>query len=50
MGFLKALSRVVVQTPLAIIKDVATLGGAITDEESETGKLIEDIRKDFKDQ
>ena len=47
MGFLKALGRVVVQTPLALAKDVCTLGGSLTDEESETGKLIDDIRKDL---
>ena len=49
MGFFKALGRVVIQSPLAILKDVATLGGAITDEESEAGKLIDDIREDLKD-
>ena len=49
MGFFKALGRTIVQTPFAIIKDVATLGGAITDEKSETGKLIDDIRKDLEE-
>jgi ABC-type Fe3+-hydroxamate transport system substrate-binding protein len=49
MGFLKAFGRAVVQTPFALIKDTFTMGGAITDEESEVGKLIDDIRKDIND-
>jgi hypothetical protein len=48
MSILKAIARVVIQTPLAVGKDIMTLGGAITDEESETGKLINDIREDLK--
>lgn len=43
---LQKLTKATVRTallPLDIVKDVATLGGAITDEESSTGQALEEI-------
>ena len=50
-GFLgdiaKATVGLVVETPVAMVKDVVTLGGAITDEESATVKALEKVGKNL---
>lgn len=48
-GNLMQLAGDIVVTPLAVVKDVVTLGGAITDEESATVKKLEDIAEDIQD-
>lgn len=51
MGFLGSLTKLaldVVVTPIAVIKDVVTLGGELSDEKgSYTGRKIDDIENDF---
>ncbi|CAB4220016.1 hypothetical protein UFOVP1624_42 [uncultured Caudovirales phage] len=51
MGFFSSLTKLaldVVVTPIAIVKDVVTLGGELTDEKgSYTGRKIDDIENDF---
>ena len=42
-SLLKAALGVVVDLPVSIVKDVVTLGGAITDEESAIAKSCETI-------
>ncbi len=39
----------VITTPIAVIKDIATLGGAITDEPSAIGKKFDQIEEDWDD-
>ena len=46
----KAVVGVVVETPVAIVKDVATLGGALTDEEKPyTAQALEKVGKNLDD-
>lgn len=51
MGFFGQLTKLaldVIETPIAIVKDVATLGGAITErDESYTVKKLRDIGDDY---
>jgi hypothetical protein len=51
MGFFSSLTKLaldVVVTPIAIVKDVVTLGGGLTDEKGTyTGRKIDDIENDF---
>jgi hypothetical protein len=51
MGFLGSLTKLaldVIETPIAIVKDVATLGGTLTDEgEPYTAKKLRDIGNDY---
>ncbi len=51
MGFFSSLTKMamdVVETPVALIKDIATLGGALTDEEEPyTAKKLKDIQQDW---
>jgi hypothetical protein len=51
MGFFSSLTKLaldVVVTPIAIVKDVVTLGGELTDEKGTyTGRKIDDIENDF---
>lgn len=53
MGFFSSLTKLaldVVVTPIAIVKDVVTLGGELTDEKGTyTGRKINDIENDFDD-
>lgn len=53
MGLLGSLLKTVVEVvelPIAAIKDVATLGGSITDQDTPyTAQKIEDIGKDVED-
>ncbi len=53
MGFFSSLTKLaldVVVTPIAIIKDVATMGGEFTDQKkSYIEKKLEDINDDFQD-
>jgi hypothetical protein len=42
-SLLKAVVGVVIDLPVSIIKDTATLGGSITDEESAIAKSLENI-------
>lgn len=46
----KAVIGVVVETPVAIVKDVATLGGALTDEDQPyTAQALEKVSKNLGD-
>lgn len=51
MGFFGKLTKLaldVIETPVAIVKDVATLGGALTDQDkSYTQKKLDDIGDDY---
>jgi len=52
MGFFGSLGKLVmdvVETPVAIVKDIVTLGGAITETDSAIGKKIDDISEDWQD-
>lgn len=43
-NLLKAVVGVVVETPIAVVADVVTLGGALTDKEKTyTGKALEKV-------
>lgn len=47
MGLFGAIVRTVVNTatlPVAIVKDACTLGGTLTDEESETKKALQKLK------
>ncbi len=46
-SLLKAAVGVVVELPVAIVKDVVTLGGAVTDEESAIAKSAGKISKNI---
>ena len=46
-SLLKATLGVVVDLPVAIVKDVVTLGGAVTDEESAIAKSCKKIGKNI---
>jgi hypothetical protein len=49
-GKLVKLTMDVVETPIAIIKDVATLGGELSDEKGTyTGRKMDDIGDDWND-
>ena len=50
MGFMKLLEatvKTVVVLPVAAVKDVVTLGGALTDEESAIKKTARSINRDI---
>lgn len=50
MGFFGSFGKLVmdiVETPIAIVKDVSTLGGTLTESDSYTGKKLEDISDDW---
>ena len=51
MGFFGKLTKLaldLIETPVAIVKDVATLGGALTDKDKPyTQKKLEDIGDDY---
>lgn len=53
MGFFGKLTKLaldVIETPIAVIKDVATLGGALTDkDEPYTLKKLKDIGNDYEE-
>ncbi len=53
MGFFGSLTKLaldVIETPIAIVKDVATLGGTVNDKmQSYTSKKIDDIAGDYAD-
>jgi len=48
-GDLFKLTVDVVTTPVAIVKDVVTLGGELTDERSAVVQKLEDIKEDLDD-
>jgi len=51
MGFFNNLAKLaldVIETPIAIVKDVATMGSALTDEgKPYTQRKLEDLQEDF---
>ena len=51
MGFFSSLTKLaldVLVTPIAMVKDVVTLGGELTDEKGTyTGRKIDDIENNF---
>jgi hypothetical protein len=51
MGFFGSLTKMamdIIETPVALAKDIATLGGALTDQDkSYTAKKLEDIGDDW---
>lgn len=51
MRFFSQLTKMaldVIETPIAIVKDVATLGGALTDQDKPyTAQKLEDIGDDY---
>lgn len=51
MSFFGKLTKLVldvVETPVAVVKDIATLGGSLTDKDkSYTQKKLEDIQDDY---
>lgn len=53
MGFFGKLTKLaldVIETPIAIVKDVATLGGSLTDQnEPYTLKKLKDIGDDYEE-
>ena len=53
MGFFGKLTRLtldLIETPIAIVKDVATLGGSLNDrDESYTVKKLKDIADDYEE-
>ena len=52
MGFFGSLGKLVmdvVETPIAITKDIVTLGGALTESDSYTVKKLEDISEDWEE-
>ena len=49
MGLLSKLIKHTVTLPINVIKDVVTLGGVITDEESALKKQLEDFKDDMDD-
>lgn len=53
MGFFGKLTKLaldVIETPIAVVKDVATLGGALTDKnEPYTFKKLKDIGDDYEE-
>lgn len=48
MGLFKALYEIA-SVPLAVVKDVVTLGGVMTDEEPYTKQKMEDIEEAWDD-
>jgi hypothetical protein len=53
MGFFSSLTKMtmnIIETPIAVAKDVATLGGALTDQDTPyTAQKLEDIAEDWQD-
>lgn len=49
MNILKAVIKTVVEVPIAVVKDVVTLGGAITDEKPATPKIYKEILEELND-
>ena len=53
MGFFSSLTKLamdVVETPIAIVKDVATMGGTLTDQSRPyTQRKLEDMQDDWDD-
>lgn len=51
MGFFGKLGKLVldvVETPIAVVKDVATMGGALTDQDKPyTAQKLEDLQDDY---
>lgn len=48
-GSLLKLGMDVITTPIAIVKDVATLGGAITEEKSAIAEKLEQLGDDWEE-
>mgnify|MGYP003464487569 FL=1 len=47
-GRIAKLALDIIETPVAVIKDVATLGGALTDQDKPyTLKKLEDVQDDY---
>ena len=47
-GSIAKLALDIIETPVAVIKDVATLGGALTDQDKPyTLKKLEDVQDDY---
>lgn len=46
-GSLISLGMDIVTTPIAVVKDAVTLGGAITDEPSAIGEKMKQIEEDW---
>lgn len=50
MGFFTAMYDIIVEVPIAVIKDIATIGGIATGEEQTyTRSVVEKIDEDIKD-
>lgn len=51
MGFFGSLTKMamdIIETPIAVVKDVATMGGALTDQEKPyTAQQLENVQKDW---
>ncbi len=51
MGFFGKLTKLaldVIETPVAVVKDVATLGGSLTDQDKPyTQQKLEDLQDDY---
>ena len=49
-SLLKATVGVVIETPIALVKDVVTLGGAVTDEDKPyTAQALEKVTQNLSD-
>ena len=53
-NLLKAVVGVVVETPIAVVADIVTLGGSLTDEDvpytaKALGKVVDNVRKSTED-
>jgi hypothetical protein len=53
MGFFSSLTKMtmtLIETPVAVVKDVATLGGALTDQDTPyTAQKLEEVAENWKD-
>jgi hypothetical protein len=53
MGFFSSLTKMtmtLIETPVAVVKDVATLGGALTDQDTPyTAQKLEEVTENWKD-
>jgi hypothetical protein len=47
MGILKAIIKTVVEVPIAVVKDVVTLGGVAIDKRASLPKKYKEILKEF---
>ena len=47
MGLLGKLIKHTVKLPISVLKDIATLGGAMTDEESALKQQFEEFQEDM---